>query len=354
MKKYVLFLLVVCSLPAIAQDNLQQDQSDHTLHNEIKKLEVNYSKLAELNSNLKSKIGDLEDSLKSQKSVINSLQSRLKADVSAVKQGLDKLNDENRKLRKTITKDAEKLYGFINLHEAKIDSLEKLTKQNSLTIGKTAKELGIRIQETGDSSEKKYAALGSSLSQNKVYGILAVLAVALFTIIGFVFLRKRAGTDKTQLVLQIQDTKKQLAEEGVKLDNKLVEVLETQLKLMSEERVSASPAQGEVDHSLALKVADEIVRIEKNLGQMDEGTKGLKQLGKAVDRIKDNFAANGYEMVDLLGKSFDDGMKLVANFRPDDSLKPDERIITRVIKPQVNYKGQMIQSAQVEVSQGEL
>jgi len=45
-------------------------------------------------------------------------------------------------------------------------------------------------------------------------------------------------------------------------------------------------------------------------------------------------------------------MKLIANFKPDENLKEGEQIITRIIKPQVNYKGVMIQQAQVEVSTG--
>ena len=46
-------------------------------------------------------------------------------------------------------------------------------------------------------------------------------------------------------------------------------------------------------------------------------------------------------------------MKVTANFRPDDTLKPGEQIISRTIKPQVNFKGEMIQAAQIEVSVGE-
>ena len=45
-------------------------------------------------------------------------------------------------------------------------------------------------------------------------------------------------------------------------------------------------------------------------------------------------------------------MHVTANFIPDDNLKVGERIITRIIKPQVNYKEVMIQKAQIEVSQG--
>jgi len=46
-------------------------------------------------------------------------------------------------------------------------------------------------------------------------------------------------------------------------------------------------------------------------------------------------------------------MKVSANFRPDENLKQGEQVITRIIKPQVNFKGVMIQAAQVEVSVGE-
>ena len=105
------------------------------------------------------------------------------------------------------------------------------------------------------------------------------------------------------------------------------------------------------DHGLALKVADEVVRIEANLSHMDNTLKGYKQLAKAVERIKANFLANGYEIVDMLGKPFHEGMKVVANFIMDDSLLPNEQRITGIIKPQINYNGKMIQSAQITVSQ---
>ena len=120
-----------------------------------------------------------------------------------------------------------------------------------------------------------------------------------------------------------------------------------------ERQMSAAPAMvsAETDHSLALKVADEIVRIELNLSRMDASVKGYKQLAKAVGRIKNNFQANGYEIIDMLGKPYNEGMKVVANFVPDETLKEGEQIITGVTKPQINYNGKMIQSAQITVSQ---
>lgn len=139
----------------------------------------------------------------------------------------------------------------------------------------------------------------------------------------------------------------------MKLDNKLVEVLETQLKLKQEETKSQpSVSNDKADHSLALKVADEIVRMQKNISKMDEGTKGLKPLTKGIERIQNNFAANGYEMINLLNTEYDERNNIdVINFITDENLAENKRIISAVIKPQVNYNGVLIQRAQVDVSQ---
>ena len=85
---------------------------------------------------------------------------------------------------------------------------------------------------------------------------------------------------------------------------------------------------------------------------MDEQHKEVKPLLKGIERIKANFAAAGYEMPELLGKKFDERMNLdVINFILGESLPEGERIISKIIKPQVNYEGILIQRAQVEVSQ---
>jgi hypothetical protein len=167
-------------------------------------------------------------------------------------------------------------------------------------------------------------------------------------------LGKRISTSKIDVETQIKNTKKSLEEESIKLDSKLIEVLDTRLKLkQGEKQIVSANSNTEIDHSLALKVADEIVRIHKNLQQMDANTKGLKQLSASVNRIQDNFASNGYELVEMLGKEYNEGMKVIANFIPSEDLEMGKQIITRIIKPQVNFKEQMIQSAQIEVSVGE-
>lgn len=172
--------------------------------------------------------------------------------------------------------------------------------------------------------------------------LFALLAIACILFIGRI---RRSNTSidevrKAQDALQVVQAKMQ--EESVALDNKLLALVEKQME--------TTPAIPD-DHSLALKMADEVSRIELNLSRMDASVKGYKQLTKAVQRIKDTFLANGYEIVDMLGKPYNEGMKVIANFTLDETLPPGTQTITSITKPQVNYNGKMIQAAEITVSQ---
>ncbi len=264
-----------------------------------------------------------------------------------------KLNNQNYTLGKQ-SKTIEELQNENNSLNTSIDSLSQLTQTNSQNIVTNSNELGTKIQETRQKTDTQIAQLDSSVEKNRLYWIIATLVTLLLGGLVYWLLGKRIKSSKTDVETQIRNTKTSLEEESVKLDNKLVEVLETQLKLKQEERNSQPAATKEkADHSLALKVADEIIRIHKNLSRMDQNTMGLNQLNASVKRIQDNFAANGYELVEMIGKEYNEGMKVTANFIPSENIEIGKEIITRIIKPQVNFKGEMIQAAQIEVSIGE-
>ena len=295
---------------------------------------LNYSQFAlkKENNTLK---GSFETYKQNTETKIDSLQQVINSNSANIKTTADELGVK-----------IEDNHKFTN---QSITDLNKTVNSNSANIKITADELGVKIEDSHKFTKQSIADLNKTVSQNTLYWIIAVLVVALLVLLVFVLLRKQLFKQKTDLDSNLQETRKVLEEEGVKLDNKLIEVLETQLKIINS---SNSGAEKEADHTLALKVADEIIRIQKNLTRMDEKTKGLKQLTASVKRIQDNFASNGYEIVEMLGKAFNDGMKVSANFVPDEDLETGQQIITRIIKPQVNYKGVMIQSAQIEVSQG--
>jgi hypothetical protein len=238
--------------------------------------------------------------------------------------------------------------------DKQIDSLKAETSQNIENIQKIANDLGTKIQQTETTAKDSISKLDKNINTNRLYWIIGTLATLLLGGILYWLLGKRIQNSKTDVETQIKNAKKSLEEESIKLDSKLIEVLDTRLKLkQGEKQIVSANSNTEIDHSLALKVADEIVRIHKNLQQMDANTKGLKQLSASVNRIQDNFASNGYELVEMLGKEYNEGMKVIANFIPSEDLEMGKQIITRIIKPQVNFKEQMIQSAQIEVSVGE-
>ena len=255
--------------------------------------------------------------------------------------------------------------------ESRISTLESLNKDLSLKLDSLQKEYdNLANDQKADKSElstiigetnEKVLATEQILSSRTLWGICGIIAliVALAATV-WAFMKKiKSGSTsiddvrKAQSSLEeaqenIRKAQEKMQEETIQLDNKLIEVL-------SKQSVSAPTTtdDGEIDHSLTLKVADEIVKIEMNLSRMDESIKGYKQLSRGVQRIKDNFKANDYEIVDMLGKPYQAGMKAAVTFVTDDTLEPGQQIISRIIKPQVNYKQVMIQAAQIEVSQAE-
>ena len=286
--------------------------------------------------------------------IVQVAQAQTNPELKDLQERLQKVETANISLKTNLK---NQLSDFSNKLAAANDSIKNLRVEldnNKTHIATISNDLGVRISVTETSANNKIQTLDNTIDKNTLYWIIAVLGIALLSGLLFGLLRKQVTKNKTDINANIQETKKALEEEGVKLDSKLADLLATQMILMKEERqaIPSSKAE-EVNHELALKVADEIIRIQKNLGSMDAETKGLKQLIASVKRIQDNFEANGYELVDMLNKPYDQGMKVTANFKPDETLKEGEQIITRIIKPQVNFKGVMIQSSQIEVSQGE-
>lgn len=281
-------------------------------------------------------------------------------EISVMERSLDSVKSKQTKFDKKLqqlstasTKNKYDIQDLRNCDDILIKSIEDLkTICDSLKKAQAVDRTTIngKIQETNNT-----LVSNQSIMENRTLwgGVIAAVILFISLAISY-YLTKRIKQGKSSIdevrkaqdVLQIAHIKMQ--EEAVKLDNKMIELFEKQMVSGS---ITAVGTQ--IDHSLALKVADEIVRIEMNLSRMDASIKGYKQLIKAVQRIKDNFNANGYEIVDMLGKSYVAGMKVAVTFVTDESLEHGQQIITKIIKPQINYQQQMIQAAQIEVSQSE-
>lgn len=265
----------------------------------------------------------------------------LQKEVYNLKYAVSNLQRENRIIR-----------DLYKEQKSNIDSLQNTQMQLDEELGALANKMGTDLSETNKKLEASASSLNASInSRTWLTSSGLVIALVLLFVVYYILKKKilngSTSMDKIKAAQESLETaQKAMHEESVKLDNKLVELLNKQVVLQSQNNIN-----DQQDHTLALKVADEIVRIETNLSRMDESIKGHKQLKRAVERIRANFMANGYEIVDMLGKPYVEGMKATPNFIPDETLKKGEQIITGIIKPQINYKGIMIQSAQITVSQ---
>ena len=247
--------------------------------------------------------------------------------------------------------------------ERKIEFLKKDNKAQQLAIDSLRNTCSILekaqtadrkdINGKIDATDNNVRVNQDMLQSRTLWGIMIIIILLALVTTGSYLLAKRIKSGDTSIdeVRKAQEAlevaQKKMQEESIKLDNQMLAIVQKQL----ESKPTTSVGTAAPDHSLALKVADEVARIELNMSRMDSSIRGYKQLSKAVSRIKDNFNANGYEIVDMLGKPYNEGMKVIAEFVLNEDLEEGQQIITGITKPQVNYNGIMIQAARITVSQ---
>lgn len=276
----------------------------------------------------------------------------LERELKPITSSIQSLQTENKRLKS----DLRNVNSRLNTANKIIDSLQIKTQSNTTAINNEATKLGLRISNTEVNSNQKIDAIDNSFSKKSLISIIGVLLAVLFSIAIYLLLRKHQRKDKSDIEVLIESTKKSLLKESVALDSKLADILETQLKIIQEER-TVNPnnfEDNQIDHSMPLKVADEITRINAYANSLDPNSQDAKALKSSVKRLTNTFKAAHYDIVDLLGQKYDDGLKvIVVNAVPDEKLKPGEEIISRIIKPLVKYNGAQIQAAQVDISVGQ-
>lgn len=291
----------------------------------------------------------------------------LQADIAKINTAFEATEKKQRNLNYAVNelrKDALAAEELAKSQREKIIALEARLERETSATGATTDALKTNLSAVETQATKDVTTVREGLNSTRLLGLLGVLGLILLSGLVFLLLRRQL-TGSTRLVEDnLRTTREELTAEGVRLDEKLLGVLDTQLKIQEADRAniavqpSIAPASAPVndaapDHGLALKVADEIIRIRRNIERMDAKTRGLKQLSASVGRIEDNFAGNGYEIVPMVGKEYYEGLKALATLIPSEDLPTGQQTITRIIKPQVNYKNVMIQAAQIEVSVGE-
>lgn len=100
-----------------------------------------------------------------------------------------------------------------------------------------------------------------------------------------------------------------------------------------------------------LKIAKEIVRIENNLFRMSKETPQYRALDRSLCSLKTILKSQGYEIAELLGKSYSSEMESTVVFIQDKTLPLGVSVIISVQSPQIVYCGKVIQPGHITVAQ---
>lgn len=265
--------------------------------------------------------------------------------IQATEATLQTLQREN----ETLKFEVSTLNSTITAKTAKIDSLKSVITETNNSVSALADSLNINISTTRKQIQTSSDSLNATIEKKSQTGLWIFIAIAIvLAVIAFVF---------GKLIAKRGNEVASLSAKADKLNEEIVNRLSSEMSEMqtlSKQIVSISTATGggtDTEQKLITTLADRITFMEMTLYKMDSSVRGHKQLSRSIKQMKDNLLANGYELVDMLDKDYHDGMKVTANFIEDENIPKGKQIITGIIKPQINYQGKMIQSAQITVSQ---
>ena len=246
------------------------------------------------------------------KSSLNDLLD-LKSDI------IDRINILEKSLEASniiITTDIDNVNSSLNLTNSQLDSANnKLTNQEKDIIE-------------------------SQLSNDKT-SIISLISLILggLLIIALIIIYKLTSKNISSTKEDIKDI--------LKLDNDLKNLLEKETQLLEQDKGGNS--EEETLKSVKM-VADEITTMENNIYHMDPETRGLNRIVRAIKNLRNNYKVMGYDIPVLLGVEWKEGdkMEIIAEL-PDESIEKGKKIITRVVTPRIDFKGEMIQRPKVEI-----
>lgn len=252
------------------------------------------------------------------------------------------LESENLKLKSQVNSLEQKVLKLnqsVSAIEGEISQTNEQVGKNSSQISTNAETFDSKITETNSTIYHN----ANNLKLVVIWGAVVVFVVLLISLVVSIIIGRKG---KNEVI--------KLKEQAVLLNEKIIDKLSgevNELQEISKSLSSASSGGNEVDHNLVKALADRITFMEMTLYKMDSSVRGHRHLSRTIEQMKDNLKVYGYEIVEMLGKPYNEGMRVTANFVEDPELEEGKQIITGIIKPQINYNGVMIQSAQITVSQ---
>ena len=325
---------------------VKQDTTLTNLESYLITGEKSEKQIQELLKSVMEEISDLEQSIiainqsiKTQDQKLQTLEDCIKNDHASLQESDISLNTNVESLKNLGENNRREIQGSIVALRSVHDELA-LFQKNSTD----------NFQELGKQTADNFKIVTQGIHKWTYYSLIVVSLLTLITLGLFIVLWRKFSNSVETLNNSIK-TKSAMRSDVLSLDTKLTILLAASLADATKTGAD-SPTRNEIDHTLPLRIGEEIHRMRKRIAHMPEGTTGLGALNNSLIRLEDEFNAHDYEIVELMGKIYVDGLTVDARFVPTDDLKSGEKIITKVIKPQINYKGVLIKPAQVEVGVG--
>jgi len=306
MKKFNTSIPIFLSL-IISFSFAQAQDPSLTKETEITQLKIELDQLKESLRNISIKLDgffcEYDKNLKGILLKADEINNIIKSNSSDINQRLFFLSDDNNQLKK----DIENLKANIQINSDKLNRLNSDTNKNINNVKK--------------------------LSILNIFGYFASLIILILILI---FL-----SSKLKQYLK----KPNIEEEVIKTNKKLLELMEN---LLPEEKKHTSNES--TDHSIPIKIACEIFRMKNRINSMDKNTKGISALKNAIERIENELKIKDYEIKDLTGSNYEEGMVIkILNVIEKDGIKPGARIIARMITPQIFFNGVLIHPGEAEL-----
>ena len=314
-------------------------------------------------ANLEGKITELESSINTvevRQGVLRGEIQSISANISTLQPQFEQRLLELEGVVSSQTVLLETLKGQVNVIQSDIaqvrDQMDRLGGRidtNTQQIVSTSSDLDAKIVETDSNAKAQASELSTradgvekSIKNKSVWGVIA-LALVFAVLLVLSILLHRKGEKSIE---SLKQSANKLNEEII--GKASVEISEMQKIAASIGTLSAAGASSDSEQQLIKTLADRITFMEMTLYKMDSSVKGHKTLVNTISQMKNNMQANGYVIVSMLGTEYIEGTSYASVSFVDNAEVPvGMRIITKVIKPQIDYKGVMIQAAQIEVSQ---
>ena len=292
-----------------------------------------------INQEVKAKVAELEKLNQQMVEQLNKFKTESLKQQKALSAKINEQEQQHQQVIKTLNEN-------ISVLEKK---LQESIKANQLTVE--------QLNQLDKTTAQTAATIYDSITARTIAAFIGLILALGLIATSYLLLRKKQSQSTEDLSSQVKlalDNVRQTEENIVKSDIQLADRLHEVLTHLKEQAkiIPVIQQNNEPDHSLPLKLADEIHRMRKRIAALPEDTKGLKPLSKSLERLEDELSEQGYEIIDHTGMEFSENLSIQSRFIPSDDLEQGQSIISKVVTPQVNFKGVMIRMADVEVNVG--